>query len=148
MRRWTLRILIAAAALFLLIQVIPYGRDHTNPAAVAEPQWNSQVTRTLAQQSCYDCHSNLTTWPWYSNVAPMSWLVYGDVQGGREELNFSRWDQPQDLSAQEVAEIVRAGDMPPFQYTIIHRNARLTSAERAALAAGLAATISQSPPGR
>lgn len=148
MRRWTLRLAIAGVAIVVLVQVIPYGRDHTNPPAVAEPQWNSVVTRQLTQTACYDCHSNLTTWPWYSNVAPMSWLVYNDVQGGRENLNFTRWDKPQEPSAQEVAEIVRSGEMPPLQYTLIHRNAKLSSSERAALAAGLATTITRSPPGQ
>jgi hypothetical protein len=148
MKRWLLRAVVAGFALFLVAQFVPYGRDHANPAVVREPHWNSPATRALAQRACYDCHSNLTTWPWYSQVAPMSWLVYSDVVGGRENLDFSRWDRAQEPSAQEVAAIVKAGEMPPFQYVLMHRDAKLSAAEKATLAAGLAATISASPPGR
>ena len=57
------------------IQLIPYGRNHTNPPVVTEPQWDSPRTRELFTRACADCHSNETVWPWYSNLAPMSWLV-------------------------------------------------------------------------
>ena len=147
MKRWIVRILIAGAALFVLMQVVPYGRNHGNPKAVAEPKWDSPRTRALAQQACFDCHSNLTTWPWYSNVAPVSWLVYADVKGGREQLNFSRWDRPQDVSPEDIVEAVRGGGMPPFQYPIMHPKAKLSAAEKAQLADGLAKTIQASPPG-
>jgi mono/diheme cytochrome c family protein len=135
-------------ALFLLAQAVPYGRGHTNPSVRAEPSWNAPVTRELARRACFDCHSNLTRWPWYSNVAPVSWLVYNDVRGGREELNFSRWDVAQEPSAAEVAEIVRSGEMPPFQYVLMHRRAKLSKTERSALAAALQATLSADPAGR
>jgi mono/diheme cytochrome c family protein len=132
----------------VIAQVIPYGRKHANPAVAAEPRWAGAQTRELAQRACFDCHSNLTTWPWYSNVAPVSWLVYGDVQGGREHLNFSQWNTPQEASPQEVASIVRGGEMPPTQYTLLHPHAKLSAAEKDALARGLEATLRRSPPGR
>ena len=69
------RLAIAAVALFIVIQLVPYGRDHTNPPATKEVQWNSPQTKDLAVRACFDCHSNKTTWPWYSNVAPISWLI-------------------------------------------------------------------------
>lgn len=56
-------------------QVVPYGRDHTNPPVLAEASWDSPATHDLAARACFDCHSNQTTWPWYSNVAPLSWVV-------------------------------------------------------------------------
>ena len=84
-------LLSVCVAIFLLIQLIPYGRDHTNPAVVAEPAWDLPETRALAVRACFDCHSNETIWPWYSNVAPISWLVQRDVDEGREKLNFSEW---------------------------------------------------------
>src|SRR5581483_2821093 len=89
-------LLAAGAALFLLAQAVPYDRSHTNPPVTAEPRWDSPQTRELAARACFDCHSNLTTWPWYSNVAPISWLVQRDVDGGRSALNFSEWNKPQD----------------------------------------------------
>jgi hypothetical protein len=147
-KRWLIRIVIAGVALFVVAQVVPYGRNHTNPTANAEPSWVGAQTRALAARSCFDCHSNLTTWPWYSNVAPVSWLVYADVKGGREQFNFSEWNRPQDVSAGDIAEAVSGGSMPPLQYLLLHRKAKLSSADKKTLAAGLAATITQSPPGR
>jgi mono/diheme cytochrome c family protein len=133
--------------LFVVAQLIPYGRDHTNPPVVATPVWDSARTETLANVACNDCHSNLTTWPWYTNVAPASWLVYNDVEGGREHLNFSEWQRPQDADLAEVLEVIRSGEMPPVQYRLIHAEARLTDAEKAQLATGLEKTWTSSPPG-
>src|SRR5690349_11025724 len=67
--------LLAITGLFLLIQAVPYGRAHTNPPVVSEPHWDSPRTRELAKRACFDCHSNETRWPWYSHVAPMSWVL-------------------------------------------------------------------------
>ena len=78
----------------ILIQFLPYGHDHTNPPVTAEPQWDNQQTRDLVTRACYDCHSNQTTWPWYSNIAPLSWLIQHDVEEGRSRLNFTEWNQP------------------------------------------------------
>jgi len=128
---------------FLLIQIVPYGRAHDNPPVVSEPNWDSPETRALAERACFDCHSNETTWPWYSNVAPVSWLVQHDVDEGRSFLNFSDWVHSGEVD--ELSEVVREGQMPPAQYFPMHPNAKLTDAERAALADGLAATASQSP---
>ena len=148
MKRWTIRIVLAAVALFALAQVIPYGRSHHNPASIREPAWDSPQTRTLAAASCFDCHSNLTTWPWYSNIAPGSWLIYQDVVGGRETLNVSEWQRAQDVSAGDIAETVRGGSMPPWYYRLLHPKSRLSTAERDRLARGLEKTLANSPPGR
>jgi mono/diheme cytochrome c family protein len=125
---------------FAAIQLVPYGRDHTNPPVGAEPQWDSPATRALVVRACFDCHSNETHWAWYSNVAPASWLIYHDVKEGREKLNFSTWGQ-QPEEAHESAEQVRNGTMPPAYYLPFHPDAQLTDAERAALIAGLEATF-------
>jgi len=124
--------------LFAIIQAVPYGRDHSNPAARQEPAWDTPATRTLAVHACFDCHSNLTHWPWYSNVAPVSWLVQSDVDNGRKRLNFSEWDRPQ-RGADEAAEKVAEKGMPPSWYTWMHPKSRLSSAERQALVQGLQA---------
>ena len=108
MRKWVVRGLAALVLLLLAVQLVPFGRDHANPPVTQEVRWDSTRTRELAVGACYDCHSNLTTWPWYSNVAPVSWLVYADVQGGREALNFSEWDKPQGEESSDVAEVVRS----------------------------------------
>src|SRR5436190_23323962 len=108
---------------FLLIQLIPFGRSHTNPLDRREPAWDSPKTRELARRACFDCHSNQTVWPWYSYVAPVSWLVQNDVDGGRSHLNFSEWDRPQ-RHAKDVAAQVKQGDMPPWFYLPMHSTAR------------------------
>lgn len=84
--------LIVGVVVFALIQLVPYGRDHDNPPVTQAPEWDSVRTEQLAVDACYDCHSNETEWPWYTNIAPMSWLIQRDVDGGREELNFSEMD--------------------------------------------------------
>ena len=145
-RKWLLRAVVAAVVLFGVVQLVPYGRDHENPPVTQEVQWDSTRTRELAVGACYDCHSNLTTWPWYSNVAPVSWLVYADVQGGRETLNFSEWDQPQGEEGDEAAEAVRDGSMPPLQYKPLHPAGRLSAAEREELARGIEKTLAADPP--
>lgn len=130
------------AALFgglLLIQLVPYGREHDNPPVVAEPAWDSAQTRQLTMRACFDCHSNETVWPWYSNVAPVSWLVQRDVDEGREELNYSEWNRRQE--GDESAEAVRDGSMPPRSYLLTHPDARLSDTQLAALADGLEATF-------
>jgi hypothetical protein len=137
--RWLNRGLIAMLGLLLVAQLVPYGRDHTNPPVVAEPLWDSSQTRELAVRACFDCHSNETVWPWYSNIAPLSWLVQRDVDEGREELNFSEWNRPQ--KGDEAAETVREGSMPPRSYLLTHPDARLTDVEMAMLTDGLAATF-------
>lgn len=143
MRRWIVRVVLVAVALFALVQLVPFGRNHTNPPVQAEPRWATAHTRVLAKNACFDCHSNLTTWPWYSQIAPGSWLIYNDVKGGREQLNFSEWNRPQE--AGDMIEAVRSGSMPPWYYKLLHPKARLTAAEQDELVRGLAATLRNSP---
>ena len=146
--RWRRLLLWGAlglVGLFALIQLVPYGRDHSNPPASSEPQWDSARTRALAVRACFDCHSNLTTWPWYSNVAPMSWLVQSDVDSGREALNFSDWGNAHEADADEIAEAIRGGSMPPWYYTPAHRDAKLSGTEKEELIRGLLATFAASP---
>jgi hypothetical protein len=123
---------------FGLIQVVPYGRDHTNPAVVQEPEWDSPRTRELAARACFDCHSNETTWPWYSNIAPVSWLVQRDVDQGRRRFNLSDWGQ-RSWDGDRMAEAVSEGEMPPWFYLPLHPQARLSDGEKQALIQGLAA---------
>ena len=147
--RWQRRLAygaFTALGLFVLIQFVPYGQNHTNPPVTQEPKWDSPQTRALAVRACFDCHSNLTKWRWYSNVAPVSWLIQRDVDGGRSQFNFSEWNKPQDISAGDLADSIRSGSMPPWFYVIPHPNAKLNAAEKLALMRGLAATLAASPP--
>jgi len=126
---------------FVLIQLIPYGHDRVNPAVVKEPVWDNPSTRALAKRACFDCHSNETAWPWYSRVAPVSWLVYNDVQEGRSRINFSDW---RDATGEQFKRVISGGDMPPAQYRLAHPEARLTPAEKEKLIEGLSLTTAAS----
>jgi hypothetical protein len=128
------------AATMLLIQLIPYGRSHDNPAVVAEPAWDTPKTRELTVRACYDCHSNETQYPWYTNVAPISWSLALHIDEGRQKLNFSEWNRRQE-EADEAAETVKEGSMPLWSYELLHSDARLDADERRALIDGLTATL-------
>ncbi|MCP4359445.1 MAG: heme-binding domain-containing protein [Chloroflexi bacterium] len=133
-------IVIGSIILFGLIQLVPYGRNHNNPAVVAEPQWDSPATRDLAVRACYDCHSNETVWPWYANIAPVSWMVQHHTDEGRGELNLSEWGvRPYEID--DLSESIIEGEMPMRSYLITHAEARLTDAEKQQLIDGLDATF-------
>lgn len=136
-----LKVLAGLLALFLLIQLVPYGRSHSNPVVQSEPAWDSPTTRLLAQRACFDCHSNEVVYPWYSNVAPVSWLVQNDVDEGRVRMNFSEWAQGGSQSFGEISELVNGGEMPPAKYLLMHPNAKLTDAEKAQFLQGLQTTL-------
>jgi len=142
---WTRTVAIGVPVLFLLIQAVPYGRDHDNPPVVREPPWADAETRTLAKRACFDCHSNETVWPAYSNVAPISWLVRHDVTEGRGELNFSDWKggARKKERPKEIRKAIEKGEMPPFAYTLTHPAARLGAEDRGRLVEGLVATAGQ-----
>jgi len=139
------RVLLTLAILFVAIQVVPFGRAHTNPPVVQEPAWDSADTRALVKATCFDCHSNETRWPWYSSMAPTSWLVQHDVDAARRHLNFSEWNREQ-RHARDAAEQVRTGEMPMAIYTLMHGDARLSEADRVRLAASLEAMFGKAEP--
>jgi mono/diheme cytochrome c family protein len=139
MKRIT-RLGVAAVILFALIQLVPYGRDHENPAVIAEPAWDSPQTRELFFRACKDCHSYETNWPWYASIAPISWMMQYDIEEGRSHFNVSRWGQGKQ-DADEAAGMLRKGEMPPWFYLPAHPEAQLTDAEKQALIAGFVATF-------
>jgi hypothetical protein len=134
------RVMLLLGAGLIAIQLVPYGRPHTNPPVVQEPKWDRASTRMLASRACFDCHSNETQWPWYSNVAPISWMVTRHIAEGREALNFSEWQRTYE-EADEAAESVTEGEMPLTSYLLAHPSARLTPEEKRELARGLTATL-------
>lgn len=131
----SMKFLWGLVIVLVLIQFVPFGHSHTNPPTTKEPAWDSPQTASLFRRACYDCHSNQTTWPWYSKVAPVSWLVQRDVDGGRRHLNFSQWDQSQ-RHGKDVAREVKSGDMPLWFYLPMHSQARLSDAEKQELISG------------
>ncbi len=128
---------IGLVGLLVLLQLVPYGCSHDNPAVKQEPAWDRPETRALAQRACFDCHSNETVWPWYSHVAPVRFLVAHHVEDGRKHLNFSEWDRPQ-KHAHEAAEEIEEGEMPMAGYVLLHGEADLSEAEKKQLMASFA----------
>jgi hypothetical protein len=140
------RILVWAGIALVAIQLPPVWRWQRNPPVVREPVWNAPGTRELAKAACFDCHSNETVWPLYARIAPVSWLVTRDVVAGRERLNFSAIGaatKGKRVTAAEVAEAIREGDMPPLMYRWMHPAARLSAASRQALLRGLELSLPQ-----
>ncbi len=121
-------ILVAAALLAQAVRV-----EKSNPAGHSDGSMDPAI-QSLLSRVCYNCHSNKTVWPWYSDMAPVSWLVASDVRDGRRHVNFSEWDTyGRDVQARmlkAIAEEVQDGGMPPWYYSLVHREARLTQAER------------------
>ena len=128
---------------FALIQLVPYGRTHANPPVIREPRWDSPRVRELAVRACFNCHSNQTTWPWYANVAPFSWVVQFDVETARSVVNFSEWNRTYDL-APYSGQSVRTGNMPTVKYRMAHPEANLSPEETLELARGLEAMLAGS----
>jgi len=134
------RTAIGAAVVVALAQFIPVRK--TNPtfdpvgtiwSATSAPP---QIIATF-QRSCQDCHSNLTKWPWYSHVAPVSWVVASDVSDGRRHFNVDEWGsysmEKKQSRLTKICEELKSGDMPDSKYTLIHRSAKLSEQERTAL---------------
>ncbi len=135
------KIILGIAVVAVLIQFIPYGKDYTNPPVVSEPQWDSMQTKVLFDKACANCHSNKTVYPWYSKVAPISWLVAYDIEEGREHLNVSMWGVQKRNEGDEAAKEVEEGDMPPIYYLPTHPEAKLTQNETQQLILGLEKTF-------
>lgn len=132
---------------FVGIQLAPYGRPTANPPVRREPNWDAPRTRELAARACFDCHSNQVRHPWYSYVAPVSWLVNSDIEGARQKMNFSEWDLPQ-REAMQATEQIEKGLMPLPIYVPLHPEARLSEAEKQELLHGLEATFTADRPRR
>ena len=136
------KITVLVVGIFLLMQLFPYGRDHTNPNVVAEPTWNSEMTRELFFRACRDCHSYETVWPWYSTVAPISWWVAHDVEEGRSHFNVSDWG-PESEHGEDAAQALEEDEMPLWIYRPLHPEAGLSDGERQQLIQGLRATFGE-----
>lgn len=137
------KVLLSLILATVLIQFIPYGGDHSNPAVIAEPKWDSVQTRQLFMRACADCHSNETKWPFYAGIAPISWLVQYDVNEGREHFNVSMWGKQKKNEGDEAAEEFREAEMAPWFYLILHPEAKFSKTERAQLLKGLVATFGE-----
>ena len=117
--------------ILVAIQFIPI--DKTNPIVTAELDASREIVSVL-KRSCYDCHSNETVWPWYSNIAPVSWLVASDVNDARAHLNFSKWEnlsrKDRVKMKEEIWEEIEDEKMPLWKYNILHPDASLKQKDK------------------
>jgi Haem-binding domain len=144
--------MLALGGAILAAQLVTVERVH-----LVSPLPNGDIgapapIEMLLTRACYDCHSDRTRWPWYSRVAPASWIVARDVTLGRKELNFSEWrsyyPQTRRRKLQWMGRVVRDRAMPPWSYRLMHPGARLTEAERAMLDRWIESALSMSVPSR
>lgn len=133
-RGWKTILLLSVGAAFVVMQMIP--APLTNPPSKAELAAPPEVQATL-ERSCFHCHSNQTQWPWYSHIAPISWLTVHDVELGRKEINFSEWDAyypaTRRRKLQWLQRALKEEVMPPWSYRVMHPGSRLSDNDRRAL---------------
>lgn len=137
--------MVLLALLVFLIGIQFFQPARTNPPAVPSKALSSHVpipenVHASLMRSCGDCHSDQTVWPWYSHIAPVSWMVVDDVNQGRRHMNFQDWEaQPTPKEANnvlaDVCKEIRQNGMPPFTYRIAHKNVKLTQPESDAICA-------------
>jgi hypothetical protein len=138
MSRRTIVIVVIVGIALLLVGIGVLASDRSNPPVTHTINWDSPETERLARAACFDCHSNETVWPLYSYIAPMSFLIAGDVAEGRDAMNFSTG---RNLEGDEMAEEIERGKMPKAIYLPLHPEANLSEADKTALIAGLRATF-------
>ena len=140
MRVLTKRVALVSIVLVLVGQAVPVNRYNPPvdpPKTIYASQTMPSSVRSVLERSCNNCHSDETAWPWYSYVAPVSWVIARDVHGARKALNFSQWGnysaQRKANKLEEMCEQVTNGDMPDTLYLLLHREAVLTQEERDAV---------------
>jgi hypothetical protein len=135
--------MVLLSLVIFLIGIQFFQPERTNPPVVPSKALSAHVTipenvQASLMRSCGDCHSNQTVWPWYSHVAPFSWVAVDDVDQGRRHMNFQDWEaQPSPKEANkvlaDVCKEIRQNGMPPFTYQIAHKNVKLTQGESDAI---------------
>jgi cytochrome c551/c552 len=122
--------------IFVGIQFVPVDAIQSAPVRSEMKEEPPEVV-ALLKRACFDCHSNETEWPWYSRIAPASWLVAKDVIEGRESINFSDWDgmdaDDRQYNREACRDEVAEGEMPPWFYIPMHPEAKISEAEVALL---------------
>ncbi len=149
------KILVFLLIVLIIIQFIhPEKNINTGPQpnALAKAYPVPAEVDTILKHACYDCHSNNTSYPWYSNVQPSAWFLAKHVKDGKRHFNFDEFmsytKERQDHKLKEFVEMVEEGDMPLSSYTWLHEDARLTPEQRKMLsdwAKELKTKIAQQP---
>ena len=141
-------ILLVVLLLAVSIQLVQPVRS--NPPVTADLDAPAPVKAVL-KRACYDCHSNETSWPWYSAIAPSSWFVARHVDEGRHHFNFSDWGTydtgKQAQIAEEIVDEIQAGEMPLSSYLLLHSAAALSDADKRQISAW-SSTVGRGKPSR
>ncbi|MBU8881587.1 heme-binding domain-containing protein [Kaistella sp. DKR-2] len=131
------KVLVILLVAFILIQFFPI--DKNNPAPTPQMDFltikkTPETTAALIRNSCYDCHSNETKYPWYTNVQPFAWFLKSHIDEGRKKLNFSTFatyePKRQAHKLAETVEMIEKGEMPLDSYVLIHSEAKLTAPQQ------------------
>jgi RNA polymerase subunit RPABC4/transcription elongation factor Spt4 len=139
-RRWAKSIGLTVLVLWLACQLVPANRR--NPGfdqskTIYATENVPPAVKSVLERSCRNCHSNETSWPWYSYVAPASWVIAHDVHQARKAMNFSEWGsyaaKRKEEKLEDICEQLTNGDMPDPKYALFHRSARTTQEERVAV---------------
>lgn len=132
------KILLGLLIVFIAIQFIQPARNKNGQVLatdISKMVSLPQGVQTILKTACYDCHSNNTNYPWYTNVQPVGWMMVRHIKEGKEELNFSEFgsysERRQLSKLRSIENSIKDGSMPISSYTIIHKNARLTKEEKA-----------------
>ena len=133
---------IGIIVLLVLIQFVPVKKnqgvseDGMDIFSYYNVDENDSAVKVI-KSSCYDCHSNTTAYPWYNNIAPVSWYLAKHINNGKKHLNFTEWDYMDDPKKEhkieECIEMITEDEMPLTSYTLVHRDAKLSSEEKALL---------------
>jgi uncharacterized membrane protein len=137
---WARRIGVAIVVALVVSQLVPVDRGNASEdrsETIYATEKLPPPVKAVLERSCQNCHSDQTAWPWYSYVAPASWVIAHDVHQARKEMNLSRWGtyspQKREEKLESICEQVTNGDMPDAKYALFHRNARITPEERTAI---------------
>jgi len=131
------KLLIFVILVFIGIQFVPMNVPADLPVKDGDALEASENVQAILERSCFDCHSSHTTFPWYSSIAPVSWFTKDHVKEGREHLNFSTWNSYDDEKKMKYLEKLPKAiksKMPMASYLIMHKEAKLSDADKTAIA--------------
>ncbi len=127
------KILLPLAIIFIAIQFMQPAHNKSGqvlPTDFANVYTVPNNVQTILQNACYDCHSNNTIYPWYSNIQPMAWMMAKHIKDGKEKLNFSEFgnnsSRKQISKLKEIANQIKDNEMPISSYKLMHKNANLS----------------------
>ena len=137
MKRILKILLLVLLVAFIAIQFFPTQRNESDIVARTDfliVNKSPKDISTILRESCYDCHSNNTDYPWYNKIQPVAWFLEDHVKHGKGELNFNTWDELSDRrkksKLKSITNQVKDGEMPLYSYTLIHRDAILSDSDK------------------